>query len=221
MRRKNSLTLEESSLSSLPSAKVEIEAIRQLISNTMALNGGEAKKEKFSAHLGNYRVLHFAIHGSLSKEVPVLSAIHLSDSQNITVEDSMCQDLRAELVVLSACNTGRGEVTNGHDMIGFARVLLAAGVKSVFVSLWSVDDDVTSFLMTRFYQHLEKEWSPAGTLQAAQLATQQATRHKVKGFLQGLRTIEPELELTGPTYGETGSYSHPIYWAPFITINKS
>ncbi|KAH7232939.1 CHAT domain-containing protein [Fusarium tricinctum] len=218
MTSKDPLTLTETSLPSLESAKVEVEAIRQLIPNTMALNGAEATKEKVSAHLGKYRVLHFATHGTLSKEVPMLSAIHLSDGQNITVEDFMWRDLRAELVVLSACNTGRGELTNGDDVIGFARVLLAAGVKSVLVSLWSVDDDVTSFLMTKFYEHLKKEWSPAGALKAAQLATQQATPHEVQGFLRGLRDIEPELKIRDTAQPE--DYSHPKYWAPFITIGS-
>jgi CHAT domain-containing protein/tetratricopeptide (TPR) repeat protein len=222
MASKDPLTSRESSLSPLPSAKVEVDAIRKLLPDTMALTGAQATKEAVSAHLGKYRVLHFATHGSLSTEVPMLSAIYLSDGQNITVEDFMWRDLRAELVVLSACNTGRGDLTSGDDVIGFARVFLAAGVKSVLVSLWSVDDDVTSFLMTKFYENLKRKWSPAGALQAAQLATQQATRHEVQGFLQGLRrgtrSIEPELEVRDTAQPE--DYSNPMYWAPFIVIGS-
>ncbi|KAI7766995.1 hypothetical protein LZL87_013333 [Fusarium oxysporum] len=114
------------------------------------------RPRRVSLLLRNYRVLHFATHGSLSPEVPMLSAIHLAEGENITVEDLMWRHLRADLVVLSACKTGRGELTSGDDMIGFARALLAAGVKKVLVSLWSVDGAVTSFLMIKFYEHLKK-----------------------------------------------------------------
>lgn len=216
MSSKNSLTLEESHLHELPSTQVEVEAIGQLIEGTRTLTGPDATKEVVSALLGNYRVLHFATHGSLSTEVPMLSAIHLAGGESITVEDLMWRHLRADLVVLSACETGRGELTGGDDMIGFARALLAAGVKSVVVSLWSVDDAVTSFLMTKFYENLNKEWSPAEALQAAQLATRQATQHEVQSFLKSLRNIGRNI--TADCFQRPESYSHPMYWAPFIII---
>ncbi|KAM6523097.1 hypothetical protein FSOLCH5_003716 [Fusarium solani] len=218
MRDKSSLTLKERDLDPLPSADVEVKAIENLIGDTRALTGPNATKEAVSALLGHYRVLHFATHGSLSTEVSMLSAIHLADGENITVEDLMWRRLRADLVVLSACKTGRGELTSGDDVIGFARALLAAGAKSVLVSLWSVDDDVTSFLMTKFYEHLKKEWSPAGALQAAQLATRQAKQDDVQRFLSGLRDICPELKLGDAAHPE--NYSHPMYWAPFIVIGS-
>ncbi|RKL37838.1 hypothetical protein BFJ70_g6791 [Fusarium oxysporum] len=218
MSSKNSLTLEERPLPSLPNARVEVEAIGQLVEGTRALTGPNATKKAVSSLLGNYRVLHFATHGSLSTEVPMLSAIHLAEGENITVEDLMWRHLRADLVVLSACKTGRGELTSGDDMIGFARALLAAGVKNVLVSLWRVDDAVTSFLMIKFYEHLKKEWFPARALQAAQLATRHATQQEVQKFLRRVRHIEPELELGEATHAD--NYSHPMYWAPFIVISS-
>ncbi|EWZ79105.1 hypothetical protein FOWG_16689 [Fusarium oxysporum f. sp. lycopersici MN25] len=218
MSSKNSLTLEERPLPSLPSARVEVEAIGQLVEGTRALTGPNATKKAVSSLLGNYRVLHFATHGSLSAEVPMLSAIHLAEGENITVEDLMWRHLRADLVILSACKTGRGELTSGDDMIGFARALLAAGVKNVLVSLWRVDDAVTSFLMIKFYEHLKKEWFPARALQAAQLATRHATQQEVQKFLRRVRHIEPELELGEAAHAD--NYSHPMYWAPFIVIGS-
>ncbi len=187
MSYQNPLTQERRPLAPLPSADLEASAIQELMADTKILTGPDATAENVSARLGQYTVLHFAAHGSLSAEVPMLSAIHLANGSSITVEALMWRRLRADLVVLSACKTGAGSPTDGDDVIGFARALLAAGVKSVVASLWVVNDDVTSFLMTRFYENLKQEWSPAKALRAAQRATRQARPKDVQAFLAQLR----------------------------------
>ncbi len=78
--------------------------------------------------------------------------------------------LVARLVVLSACNTGRGRVT-GDGVVGLSRAFIAAGVPSVIVSLWTVPDTPTSSLMTTFYQHLRASPDKARALRLAVLAT--------------------------------------------------
>ncbi|BDA71624.1 hypothetical protein CAL7716_057900 [Calothrix sp. PCC 7716] len=78
--------------------------------------------------------------------------------------------LNAELVVLSACDTGRGRIT-GDGVIGLSRALISAGVPSVLVSLWSVPDAPTSLLMTEFYKNLQKNLDKAQALRQAMLTT--------------------------------------------------
>lgn len=80
--------------------------------------------------------------------------------------------LNAELVVLSACNTGRGRIT-GDGVIGLSRALISAGVPSVLVSLWQVPDAPTASLMTEFYQNLQKNPDKAQALRQAMLTTMQ------------------------------------------------
>jgi CHAT domain-containing protein len=84
--------------------------------------------------------------------------------------------LNAELVVLSACDTGRGTIT-GDGVIGLSRSLITAGVPSVIVSLWSVNDNSTAFLMSEFYRHLQQNPDKALALRQAMLATKQKYNH--------------------------------------------
>ncbi|KFZ03733.1 hypothetical protein V502_10707 [Pseudogymnoascus sp. VKM F-4520 (FW-2644)] len=226
-------TRESRTFNALPSAEIEAKAIAALVPGSKALTGPDATEEAVSAFLGAYRVLHFATHGSVSADVPMLSSIHLANGSKITVETLMGRRLRADLVVLSACETGRGELTIGEELIGFARALLAAGVKSVVVSLWPVNDDVTSFLMATFYKHLRNEWSPATALCLAQRATRQATRREVEGYLLQLRRTLNDSSNTAegdrkrgiqPSTGQGSTrhmedYSNPKFWAPFILVD--
>ena len=78
--------------------------------------------------------------------------------------------LHAELVVLSACNSGLGTIT-GDGVIGLSRSLISAGVPSVVVSLWQVPDDATELLMTEFYEQMQRNPDKAQALRQAMLAT--------------------------------------------------
>jgi CHAT domain-containing protein len=80
--------------------------------------------------------------------------------------------LKADLVVLSACDTGRGEIT-GDGVVGLSRSLLGAGVSSIIVSLWALDDDSTSELMQDFYKELQRSPDKAKALRQAMLKTMQ------------------------------------------------
>jgi CHAT domain-containing protein len=92
------------------------------------------------------------------------------DDGLLKAEEILDLSLDAELVVLSACNTGRGRMT-GDGIVGLARAFITAGVPSVVVSLWSVADDSTAFLMTRFYEHLRGGFDKAAALHNAMLDT--------------------------------------------------
>jgi CHAT domain-containing protein len=139
----------------------------------------------FDQELSQYRILHIATHGLLDAERPELSALIFS----LVNEQGQAQDgflraheiynlnLPAELVVLSACETGLGKQIKGEGLVGLTRGFMYAGAPRVVVSLWSVSDRATSELMARFYRKLLKENArPAQALRAAQIEMWQATR---------------------------------------------
>jgi CHAT domain-containing protein len=104
------------------------------------------------------------------------SAIALAPDENdrglLTAEEILDLHLNADLVVLSACNTGLGRIT-GDGAIGLSRALIAAGTPSAIVSLWAVPDATTADLMVKFYQNLDRTGNKAQALRNAMLETMQ------------------------------------------------
>ncbi len=128
--------------------------------------------------LSQYRFIHLATHGLLNTVHPELSGVVLSlfdengaDTDGfLRLNDIFNLNLPAELVVLSACETGLGKDVQGEGLVGLTRGFMYAGAKRVAVSLWSVNDTATASLMTKFYQQmLEKKLNPVAALRAAQL----------------------------------------------------
>ncbi|MBX9254885.1 CHAT domain-containing protein [Desmonostoc muscorum CCALA 125] len=142
---------------------------------TKALTGKDATKAAFKQKLSSARIIHLATHGLLDdadKSIP--SAIALAPTSNddglLTPAEIVDLKINAELVVLSACDTGRGAIT-GDGVVGLSRSLITAGASSVIVSLWKVPDSPTSELMTEFYQQWEKNPDKAAALRNAMLIT--------------------------------------------------
>ncbi len=128
--------------------------------------------------LGQYRYLHFATHGYLDSERPGLSALLFSmvDAQGkpqdgfLRANDIYNLKLPAELVVLSACQTGLGKEIKGEGLVGLTRGFMYAGAARVVVSLWNVNDKATADLMTKFYEKMLKQGErPAAALRGAQV----------------------------------------------------
>ncbi|MDY6939588.1 MAG: tetratricopeptide repeat protein [Cyanobacteriota bacterium] len=129
--------------------------------------------------LNRYRYIHFATHGFANPNMPELSGILLSlvNSQGgkrengiLRLHDIFNLNLSAELVVLSACQTGLGTDTNGEGLIGLTRGLMYAGTPRTLVSLWNVNDEKTSILMSKFYRGmLDEGLTPAASLRQAQI----------------------------------------------------
>ncbi|MGV0023732.1 CHAT domain-containing tetratricopeptide repeat protein [Phormidesmis priestleyi] len=186
----------------LPNTRREAERILALIpqGQRTAVCDFDANREWVmqQAPLDQYRYVLFATHGSINTAKPEESSIVLSlvdqkgepRSGLLRLGDIFNLNLNAELVVLSACQTGLGKEVRGEGLIGLTRGLMYAGSKRVVVSLWNVNDSKTADLMERFYQQviLDKH-SPATALQTAQKQmwqTQQGTE-----------------------------FQHPYYWAAF------
>lgn len=165
----------------LPFTQQEAEQILALVPTAQRRYGsGFSANRDFatSNQLSEYRILHFATHGLLNSQNPELSGLVLSlvdevgNPQNgfLRLHDIFNLNLPAELVVLSACETGLGKEIRGEGLVGLTRGFMYAGAARIVVSLWSVDDRATSLLMVDFYQQmLEKGLSPAAALRQAQI----------------------------------------------------
>ncbi len=162
-------------LPSLPGAEIEANAIAKLL-QTQAITGASATKSAILQQLKTARIAHLATHGLLDdfKLSGVPGAIALAPSGNdnglLTSSEIFDLKLNAELVVLSACDTGRGDI-KGDDVVGLSRALISAGVPSIIVSLWSVPDAPTASLMTEFYRQIQQNPDKATALRNAMLMT--------------------------------------------------
>ncbi len=151
---------------------------------------------KRNGELNGFKYIHFATHGLIDEDEPNFSSLVLTCT-NGSGEDGLLQadeifklKLNADLVVLSACQTGLGKLVKGEGIVGLTRAFMYAGTPSVLVSLWSVSDMSTAALMGEFYKNLIKnKLSKTDALRKAQLTL-----------------ISDE------------KYALPFYWAPFILI---
>ena len=150
------------------------------------------------SNLEKFNYLHFATHGLIDEDKPDLSSLVLTKGPN-SAEDGFLQsaeifnlNLNADLVVLSACQTGLGKMVRGEGIVGLTRAFMYAGTSSVLVSLWSVSDLSTANLMEEFYRNLIKnKLSKTDALRKAQLAL-----------------LSDE------------KFAHPFYWAPFVLFGN-
>ncbi|UKO99718.1 CHAT domain-containing protein [Nostoc sp. UHCC 0870] len=160
-------------LSNLIWAEKEAKDIASLF-GTQAITGDKATETAIVQQMTKARIIHLATHGILDNFRGLGSAIALTPSAQddglLTAEEIFNLKLNADLVVLSACDTGRGRIT-GDGVIGLSRSFITAGVPSVIVSLWAVDDNSTSVLMTKFYQNMEQNLDKATALRNAMLST--------------------------------------------------
>lgn len=171
----------EMSMPRLPFSRREADAILATVpagDGMPALNFQASRATAISPELSQYRILHFATHGVLDSRRPELSAIVLSlvneqgQPQNgfLRLNEIYNLDLPADLVMLSACQTGLGKEIRGEGLVGLTRGFMYAGAARVGTSLWKVDDAATAALMENFYREMLREGkSPAAALRAAQL----------------------------------------------------
>lgn len=165
----------------LPQSRREVEEIAALFpaDRRQTYLDREASEERAKAVGKNARIVHFATHGFVDDRSPFDSGLVLSIPEELAEgrDNGLLQvweifesvRLDADLVVLSACETGIGEIRGGEGIIGLTRAFQYAGARSVLASFWRVEDEATAELMQRFYRHLRAGKAKDEALRAAQL----------------------------------------------------
>ena len=152
-------------LPQLPFARQEVEMIGRVLGCT-PLIGRQATKNEVLRQLGSVALVHFAAHGRMESGEIALAPKNGEKDFILTMKDVKRVQMRARLVVLSCCHSAQGEI-KAEGVVGIARAFLAAGARSVLVSLWAIDDKATLEFMKHFYQHLVEGKSASKALNQA------------------------------------------------------
>lgn len=187
-------------LSPLPDAEREVKALGRLYGpgTSTVLVGAEAREDRLKGLAGRFRVLHLATHGVLDAASPLRSHVVLSPGSAredglLEAEEIMDLSLRADLVVLSACESGRGRIAKGEGLIGLSWALFVAGSPTSVVSQWKVDSASTGDFMVALHRQL---------------------RARTGGKADALRAASRAM-LAKP------AYRHPFYWAGFVMMGDA
>ncbi len=139
-------------------AEGEAKLVASLYPSSRVLLRKDASESNFKKAGGVFSRIHFASHGKFQADQPLKSGLFLAkDADNdgiLTVGELYSMNLEADLVTLSACETGLGKIASGDDVVGLTRGFLYAGSRSIVASLWNVDDEATAALMRVFYATL-------------------------------------------------------------------
>jgi CHAT domain-containing protein/Flp pilus assembly protein TadD len=173
-------------LSPLPGAQEEAIEIGKLF-KTQPLIGSQAKEATIKSQISQANIIHFATHGLLDygelqgkyrAGVPGALAFTPDEKEDglLTSDEILDLKLKASLVVLSACDTGRGQLT-GDGVVGLSRAFITAGTPSIVVSLWAVPDQATTDLMKEFYQQMRTNPNKAQALRQAMLTVMKTRPH--------------------------------------------
>lgn len=157
----------------LPMNDNEVKSITDILGG-YSLIGEEATKETFHAESADYPYIHLSTHGVVNNNQPRFSFVSFAQNSEeanqdelLYVSDLFNMNLNAEMVTLSACETGIGKAYRGEGIISLARGFAYAGTKSIFPTLWSVNEQSTVKLMTRFYELLKTGKDKATALRLA------------------------------------------------------
>lgn len=197
-RTANTLEL-RASLIPLPKAEEEVQTLAENFQGDFKFEAA-CNEAFFKEKAGEYGVIHLAMHGLFHSQVPILSSLVFTENGD-TLEDNLLQayeiahlKLNADLVVLSACETGYGKYERGDGIRSLARSFMYAGVPSMVVSLWQVNDYSTAQLMASFYDYLAEGMTKDKALRQAKL-----------DYLNQ----------------NTGLTAHPAFWSPFIQLGNN
>ncbi|NND32190.1 MAG: CHAT domain-containing protein, partial [Saprospiraceae bacterium] len=182
----------------LPGAQEEIKSIESRVSGEVWLDE-QATEEAFKQHAPKYNLLHLALHGILDHKEPMKSKLLFHHGSNETGELNAYEiynlPLKANLAVLSACNTATGALQSGEGIMSLARAFAYAGVPNLIASLWRTDDDASSKIMIKFYEGLSRKLTKDEDLRMAKL-----------DFIHDQKTT---------------TYLHPYFWSPYILIGDN
>lgn len=193
-------------LDPLPEAEREVKTLGRIYgpAHSRVYVGAAAREDRMKAEGGRFGTLHLATHAILDDASPMYSQVVLAQAQGGAAEDGLLEaweimdlDLNADLVVLSACETGRGRVGDGEGVIGLTWALFVAGCPTTVVSQWKVASASTTRLMLDFHQNLRPRIK--GSRPSAARALQKAAVAMLRGT----------------------DRRHPFYWAGFVVVGSA
>ena len=195
--------LRDASLGPLPEAEEEVRALRDLYGakNTLLYTGAAATESAIKSVIGRARIVHFATHALFDDRNPMYSQILLAEDKDAREDglletwELMRMDLRADLAVLSACETARGQLAAGEGVIGFSWALFVAGCPSSVVSHWKVSSAGSERLMAAFHRSLLAQ--------------------KKHPFQKAAALRRAKLELLA-----TRAWRHPYYWSAAVLVGS-
>ncbi|WP_143520125.1 CHAT domain-containing tetratricopeptide repeat protein [Reichenbachiella sp. 5M10] len=213
MNLRKGIAISENQIPSLPGTEIESMTLIDMFSENGKTADSylhyEAKEEVAkSGKMDEYNYVHIASHGFVNQEEPEFSGIFMTRDSLTKIEDGILFsgevyniNLNAELVTLSACETGLGKIKSGEGIIGLSRALIYAGAKNLTVSLWKVSDESTKELMIDFYSNFLDQEIPEDI-------------HTSLSYAYALKKAKIDLINKG------GQFAHPYYWSPFVLIGK-
>jgi CHAT domain-containing protein len=190
-----------SDLGPLPDAESQVRRIGEIYGadRSAVFIGSEATEGRFKAEAPHRRIIHLASHGLFEESSPLYSSVVLSRGGSPSSEDGLLEawellelKLDADLVILSACETGRGRIASGEGIVGTMWALFAAGAGATIVSQWKVESSSTTELMTALH----------------------------RGIAGGGGGTANHLRNAALVVKETPKYAHPFYWAPFVLVGN-
>ena len=194
------LSVVRNSLSDLPGTSKEIKNVSTILTGNY-LYGSKATERNFKELAGDYSILHLALHGEINDSIPNHSKLFFAKNDADTTEDSFLHafelygmNLNADMVVLSACNTGVGKLVGGEGFMSLGRAFQYAGTNSVLLSNWEVVDGAAPELMKSFYMYLKQGKSKSEALRLSKI-----------DFLKNAEVLK----------------SHPYYWGTFTLMGSN
>lgn len=184
----------------LPSSKEETGQLRGMI-----FTDAEASKKKFLFLANQYSIVHLATHASVNNEDPMQSFIAFYPDSNYKLYAREIYDLKLDslqLIILSACETGSGQLVKGEGLMSLSRAFTYAGCPNIITSLWKAEDKSTAFITERLHYYLEKKFTTDQALQQAKLDLLKSS------------TIDPRLK--SPTY-----WAHLVFIGTYEADHKS
>jgi len=184
----------------LPGALEEVKAVKELMGGDL-FQETQATERLFKSIAQQYKNLHLSMHGIVNDSFPLRSKLLFYETQNDSIEDASLfayelynMQLNSDLVVLSACNTGMGQLQKGEGVMSLSHAFAYAGVASTVMSLWQVPDASTSTLIQEFYRNLKTELPKDVAMQQAKL-----------NFLENTISLKQ---------------AHPFYWAALLNYGN-
>ena len=198
-----------------------------------AIIGEQATEAVVRSEMDEADLLHIATHGHVSDSDPFQSSLAMARGARLTLYEMMSENFDARLVVLSACDTGKGTHTKGDEVLSLTRGLLAGGAHAAVVSQWQVNDISTSLFMGHFHQCLSQGLPPAEAIHQAQRYLFQMTDteknqalaemqlavedESVQAIIEKERSQRGALVLNNQEQSRVG-YDHPYHWGAFIFV---